>query len=77
MSKIKKAIKLSALIVSFGKGAISKDRADLLAFRYYSNDNTGLFSKNHIIMRQLANNLALAEMMKEGQYNEDISKKEA
>ena len=63
MNKIKKAKKLSSLIVSFGNGKISKDKADLLAFRYYSNDDTGFFSKNHISMRQLANNLALSEIL--------------
>ena len=63
MNKIEKAKKLSSLIVAFGNGKISKDKADLLAFRYYSNDDTGFFSKNHTSMRQLANNFALSEIL--------------
>ena len=64
MSKMKKAVKLSSMIVSFGNGNISKDKADLMAFRYYSNNKAGLFSKNHTSMKQLANNLALTVLIK-------------
>lgn len=61
MNKWDKAKKLSELIFFYGNGEISKDRADLLAFRYYSNDCSTFFSKNHISISQLANNIALAE----------------
>ena len=67
MSRIKKAKELADLIIEYGNGDISKDRAELIAFHYYLNKKWTLF--DHTSLTQLANNLALAEKGGAFQYS--------
>lgn len=56
MNKWKKAEKLSKLIVKFGKGEISVDTADLVAYRYFSKKTFwDLIKPNHTSLSQIAN----------------------
>lgn len=64
MDKIKYAKKLSELIVDFSDKSISKDKADLIAFRYVSNNpKKHWWQPNHTSISQLANNIVLVEQM--------------
>lgn len=64
MDQLDYARKLSALIVEFSDNAISKDRADLIAFRYVSNSPKRHWWKpNHTSITQLANNIVMTEQM--------------
>lgn len=63
MNGLKYAIELSNLIVEFSNNSISKDRADLIAFRYVSNSPKRHWWKpNHTSISQLANNIVMAEL---------------
>ncbi len=65
MDRVDYANKLSELIVSFSGQSISKDRADLIAFRYVSNNpKKHWWEPNHTSISQLANNIVLVEQMK-------------
>ncbi len=56
MNKWKKAEKLSKLIVKFGKGTISADTADLVAYRYFSKKTFwDMIKPNHTSLSQIAN----------------------
>ena len=64
MDKFKKAKKLSELIVRYGNGEISRDSAELTAFRYYANEPKQFLKRDHTSITQLANNFAIVMMMK-------------
>lgn len=61
MNRWKKAEKLSNLIVKFGKGEISKDTADLVAYRYFSKKTFwDMIKPNHTSLSQIANCYVIA-----------------
>ena len=65
MDRIDYAKRLSALIVSFSDDNISKDKADLIAYRYVvNNPKKHWWKPNHTSISQLANNIVLVEQMK-------------
>ena len=72
MGRIKKAEKLSELIVKYGRGDISDERADLIAYRYYKKKPGGIMGffdrirPDHTSMSQLANNIAISERLSMG-----------
>ncbi len=64
MDRVDYAKRLSELIIEFSDSSISKDRADLIAFRYVSNSPKRHWWKpNHTSISQLANNIVMTERM--------------
>lgn len=56
MSRWKKTEKLAKLIVKFGKGEVSNDTADLVAYRYFSKKTFwDMIKPNHTSLSQIAN----------------------
>ena len=62
MNRWKKAAELADLIIEFGRGDISRDKAELTAYRYYSRQSFwDMIKPNHTSMSQLANNIVIGE----------------
>ena len=71
MDRIEHAKRLSNLIVDFSENSISKDRADLIAFRYVCNSpKRHWWTPNHYSISQVANNVVLVEQMKREEQEE-------
>ena len=65
MNKWKKADKLSKLILEFGKGEISADEADLVAYRYFRKKSFwDMIKPNHISLSQIANGYVIGRNIK-------------
>ena len=68
MNRWKKAAKLSNLIVKFGKGKISKDEADLFAYRYFSQKTFwDMIKPDHTSLSQVANGYVI------GRFDGEVS----
>ncbi len=79
MDRIEYDKRLSKLIVEFSENSISKDRADLIVFRYVCNSPKRYWwTPNHYSISQVANNVILVEQMKreeqEEKGREEVSK---
>ncbi len=65
MNRWKKAENLSKLIVEFGKGEISEDTADLVAYRYFAKKTFwDMIKPNHLSLSQIANNYVIGGGLK-------------
>jgi len=67
MNRWRKAEKLSKLIVKFGKGEISTDTADLVAYRYFSKKTFwDMIKPNHTSLSQIANGYVIGRRSVKG-----------
>ena len=64
MNRWKKAERLSNLIMKFGDGNISKDTADLAAYRYFSKKTLwDMIKPDHMSLSQIANNYVIGRTL--------------
>ena len=62
MNRWRRASELANLIVEFGKDEISRDQAELAAYRYYSKRSFwDMIKPNHTSLSQIANNYVISE----------------